>query len=78
LNVLDIFNLCWAISGIFLVRSDNTVNCLSEFGYLAYIGIIFIVLGMATAVRMIYLIWFFGFGKKYFDYMKSKDEVLNQ
>jgi hypothetical protein len=45
---------------------------------LAYIGIIFIVLGMATAVRMVYLIWFFGFGKRYFDYMKSKDEVLNQ
>lgn len=52
-------------------------QCLADFGYLAYIGGIFIALGMLCILRMGYMVTFFVFGNKVFQHFLREDELQN-
>jgi hypothetical protein len=75
---LDLFNLSWALTGIILSSTNNPNSCLEDFGYLAYIGIVFIIIGMTTLLRLIYVVIIFIFGKRIFERYLYRDELINQ
>jgi hypothetical protein len=78
LTVLDLFNICWAFTGIILSTMHNIQDCLQDFGYLAYIGIVFIVLSMLAIPRMIYMVAVFVYGKRICEHYERQQGQIDQ